>query len=109
MTPDPAPLRVDIHCHMGQMARPCQEPDRFSFEPAGKPLSLDAYLSPRMNNSIGMRAAKWFFGVPRRLPLQETDAAMETILLRHILNAELLDRAVVLAFDQYHNTDGQAV
>jgi len=109
VTSDPAPLRVDIHCHMGQIAKPCQEHDRFSFEPAGKPLSLDAYLSPRMNNSIGMRAAKWFFGLPRGLPPRETDAAMETTLLRHILNARLLDRAVVLAFDQYHTTDGQAV
>jgi len=56
-----------------------------------------------------MRIAKRFFGLPRGLPLAETDAAMEQTLLQHILGAELLDRAVVLAFDQYHTVEGKPV
>ena len=109
MTPNAAPMRVDFHCHMGQTARPCQDHDRFGFEPADQPPHLDAYISPRMSGSIGMKIAKRFFGLPRGLPPAETDAAMEKILLRHILGAELIDRAVVLAFDQYHSDDGQPV
>lgn len=106
---DSAALKVDVHCHVGQAARPCQEHERFSFEPADGPPWLDAYMSPRMTGSIGMWMARRCFGVSRGLPAREMDAAIEDTLLRHILEARLVDRAVVLAFDQYHRVDGQPV
>ena len=102
-------MRVDAHCHIGQRHRPCQPTHRFSFEPVDQYVSYDAYLSDRIYHGIVMRLAKWIFKLDRHRSEQEIDAAIERILLEHILGATQLDRVVVLAFDQYHTHAGDAI
>lgn len=103
-------MRIDVHCHIGQRCRPCQPNNRFSFEPAQQYAPYDAYFSDCLNRSIAMRLARWHFGLSR-LPetTGEHDAAMERILLTHIVETTWVDRVVVLAFDQYHTTDGEPI
>jgi predicted TIM-barrel fold metal-dependent hydrolase len=98
------PLRIDVHCHVGLHALPCQHQDRFSFEPPGQYAPYDAYFSPRLQRTIGMKLARWIFELKG-----PDDTALEKILLDQILGANEIDRAVVLAFDQHHTTDGKAL
>jgi uncharacterized protein len=100
------PMLVDVHCHVGQRARPCQEQDRFSFEPAGAYAPSDAYMSDRIYKGLGGAIARWAFGVRSGWTEQEVDAHIEAKLLEHILGARGVDRIVILAFDQYHRNDG---
>ena len=102
-------MHVDVHCHVGQRTRACQPDERFGFEPLGRYSPYDAYFSDRINSSIGMRVAKWYFGVPKTTSAKAADAAAEHKLLEHILGSRLVDRVVVLAFDQYHTSAGQAL
>ncbi len=102
------PPRVDVHCHIAQRRRPCQLEDRFSFEPPSYAGS-DAYLADPFFNGIGMRLARWFFRLSSKLSPEELDARIEAILLEHLLGASSIDRAVLLAFDQYHDNDGHAM
>jgi predicted TIM-barrel fold metal-dependent hydrolase len=96
---------VDVHCHVGQRAKAHQPEGRFSFEPVDY-APHDAYLSDRLYGGFGMRVAKWWFGLPDAAPVAEVDAKIEATLLQHILSARLVDRVVLLAFDQYHQNDG---
>jgi len=100
-------MRVDIHCHMGQLRRPPAVADRFSFEPAGTYAPYDAYFSDPLAGSLGMRLAAWHFRLPVRAGGDHLDEAIEAVNLRHILGATTIDRAVVLAMDQYHTDDGR--
>ena len=65
--PTPGSTFVDVHCHVGQRARPCQEQDRFSFEPPGVYAPFDAYMSDRIYNGLGGVVSRWYFGGARRL------------------------------------------
>ncbi len=58
-----------------------------------------------------MRVAPWYLGLPQQQGTQDggTDAALEGMLLGHILGATRIDRVVVLAFDQYHTSGGEPV
>lgn len=100
-------MRVDVHCHMGQRARPPAAADRFSFEPAGAYAPFDAYFSDPLAGSLAMRLAARHFGLPARARTEQLDQAIEAVNLRHILGAVTIDRAVVLAMDQYHTDDGR--
>lgn len=51
-----------------------------------------------------MKLARWIFELKG-----PDDTALEKILLDQILGAKEIDRAVVLAFDQHHTSDGQAL
>ena len=97
---------VDVHCHVGQRARPCQAQNRFSFEPAGVYAPFDAYMSDRIYNGLGGKVSRWYFGVRGGRTDQQNDALIEKKLMEQILDAERIDRTVILAFDQYHRTDG---
>ncbi|NLX12217.1 MAG: hypothetical protein GXY44_00995 [Phycisphaerales bacterium] len=99
-------MRIDVHCHIGQRFRPCQPNGRFCFEPADGYAGCDAYLSDRLYNNIGMTLVKWRLGL-NQLAADEADQRLEAWLLAHILGSRLLDRAVILAFDQVHTTSGQ--
>lgn len=100
---------VDIHCHIGQRARPCQPRDRFSFEPAETYAPFDAYVSDRLYRGIGGMLIRRFFGIRREWSAEQADAFIEAKLLEQLLGTKRVDRAVVLAFDQYHRQDGACV
>lgn len=100
-------MRVDVHCHIGQRRRVCGDEGRFSFEPPGGHALSDAYLSDVMYHGLAMRLARWHFGIDSDVSEQDFDAAIERILLDHILSAQGIDRVVLLAFDQYHTDDGR--
>lgn len=104
-----APPRVDVHCHLGQIARPMDAERPFRFEPIDDPVRHDAYMSPMMAGGLSMRLGRWFFGAPRTGDSRADDQCIEQRLLEHVLGATRLDRVVVLAFDQYHTDDGQPV
>lgn len=99
-------MLVDVHCHVGQRARPCQHLDRFTFEPALTYSPFDAYLSDRLYKGLGGLIARWFFGIRREWTEQKADAHIETRMLAQILSVKRVDRVVVLAFDQCHCDDG---
>jgi uncharacterized protein len=99
------PILVDAHCHIGQRARPCQEQNRFSFEPPAY-APFDAYMSDPIYQGLGGAVARWAFGVRKGWTEQETDAHVEAKLLEQILGATRVDRSVILALDQYHRDDG---
>ncbi len=101
-------MRIDVHCHIGQRFRPCQPDNRFGFEPTHGYTDCDAYLSDRLYNNAGMALVKWYLGL-NRLSAAEADQRLENLLLQHILKSQLLDRAVVLAFDQIHTNAGKAI
>jgi uncharacterized protein len=101
--------RVDVHCHVGLRARPCQEHDRFTFEPALIYSHYDAYVSDRLYCGLGGAVARWYFGVGRKWNEQRADTHIEARMLEHLLGASSVDRAVVLAFDQYHGNDGTCI
>lgn len=101
-------MRVDVHCHIGQRKRQCCDEGRFSFEPPGRYAPCDSYFSDVIYRSIFMSMARWHFrlGGRRKTSEQDFDARIERILLEHILDAENIDRVILLAFDQYHTDEG---
>lgn len=101
-------LRVDLHCHVGLRAGPCAVSGRFTFEPPDY-AGYDAYFADPFFNSLGMRVARRYFHLSPDRGMDELNARIERTLLSHILGATKIDRAVILAFDQYHTDDGQAV
>jgi uncharacterized protein len=111
--PETAPgcPRVDVHCHVGQRHRCCGDEGRFSFEPPGGYAPCDAYFSDVMYGGMAFRLARWYFELPRSRPETATqlDDTIERVLLQHIVGATRIDRVVVVAFDQYHTFDGQAL
>jgi uncharacterized protein len=104
-------MRVDIHCHMGQRRRQCGDEGRFTFEAPGQYAHCDAYFSDVLYRGPFLWLARWYFGLTGKAYASETDfdKAIERILLDHVTGAQSIDRAVVLAFDQYHTDDGKAV
>jgi predicted TIM-barrel fold metal-dependent hydrolase len=101
-------MRIDIHCHMSQAARPCRAKDRFPFEPPEDYAPYDSYWSHRfIRGRIGFEVSRWLLKVGRKPDIQEQDAEVEAALLRHLLGAKLVDRAVILAMDQYHTDAGE--
>ena len=97
---------IDLHCHVGQRAWPCQEQNRFSFEPASTYAPFDAYMSNRLYHGVNCAVGRWYFGVRGEWTDQQADAHVERKLMEHILGARRVDRIVVLALDQHHRTDG---
>lgn len=111
---------MDVHCHVGQKRRPAEPGERFSFEPAGPAKdgngqpsapgapAWDAYLSDRLTGGLSFRLARWWLGISSGSD-RETDEGIERLLLHHILGACQLERAVALAFDEYHTNEGEAL
>jgi uncharacterized protein len=104
--PASGPMLIDIHCHVGQRARPCQASDRFTFEPPLAYAPFDAYMSDPIYKGLTMTFARWCFGVRSGWSEQQVDVRIETKLLEQILGATRVDRVVILALDQYHESDG---
>jgi predicted TIM-barrel fold metal-dependent hydrolase len=98
-------MRVDIHCHIGQHQRTCDDAERFSFEPRNVYAPYDAYFSERLAHGIGMRVGKRLAGIPANV--EDADRRIESFLLKHILGSKELDRIVLLAMDQYHDDTGR--
>jgi predicted TIM-barrel fold metal-dependent hydrolase len=106
-------LIIDTHCHLALTRRKADDSiERFSFEPQGARAfsGYDSYLSDRMLGSILWRFLRWKLGIDGRLkPGEEMDAAIIKMNERHLLDAPSVDRFVLLAFDEYHTADGEAV
>ncbi len=104
---------VDVHCHVGLSARQVDASvPRFSFEQNGAlgTPGYDSYLSLRL-----ARRAVWFFvrrwlGIdPKLQPCAELDAQIQAVNQRHWSQMPSVDRLVLLAFDEYHDNDGNVI
>jgi len=102
-------LVVDVHFHVGASAARYPARPRFAFEKPAISDGYAAYLSPRILGKPLWRLLGRVLGLPTFKPGDELDRAMESITLRHFDQAPSVDRAVALAFDQYHTDDGHPV
>ncbi len=103
---------IDVHCHLGYSDL-LRQPDieRFAFEDDYRGADgRDSYFSTRM-----LRRPGWFFikrqlGVDPRLPPGPAlDEQIRTINEKHFAAATSVDRLCLLAFDAYHDDDGNAI
>jgi hypothetical protein len=104
---------IDTHCHLALTRHKADDSiERFSFEPQGARgfAGYDSYMSDRMIGSTLWRFLRWKLGIDGRLkPGEELDAAIIKMNERHLLGTSCVDRFVMLAFDEYHTADGEAV
>ena len=104
-------LVVDVHCHVSvRGCRATLEP-RFSFEQGGCGLdadgtAYDGYLSPRLRRRIGTILLPPLMGISRRLPDDAFDRAVLDKTYEHVSQSPSVDRAVLLAFDEYYAAEG---
>jgi predicted TIM-barrel fold metal-dependent hydrolase len=102
-------LVVDVHFHLGVTSARFNEPPHFTFEKPAISDGYAAYLSPRALSRLGFRVGRWLYGLGGLPPGEELDRRMERVAVENMDAAPSVDRAVALAFDQYHTADGQAV
>ncbi|HNQ23829.1 MAG TPA: amidohydrolase family protein [Phycisphaerae bacterium] len=103
---------VDVHCHLALPQRRVEAAvERFSFEPVGARgwPGHDAYLPPAR-----LRSPQWWFlgtklGLDMRAGVEQIDAATEAAFWQHVRNCPSVDRMVLLAFDEFHTTEGVAL
>ncbi len=101
---------IDCHCHYTFTARAAARGERFRFEPEFREgqAALDSFIAPRALRRITWRALRRMLGVPPQMPPGvELDAALERVYQRHLLDAEQIERFVLLAFDEYHDVHGR--
>ncbi len=109
---------VDVHCHYTLTRRAAQLADgatpleRFSFEPEieadGTP-ALDSFLAPRIFRRPIWSITPLLAGLgwkPR--PGPDFDRKLQAWYERHLLADGPIQRAVLLAFDRYHDDAGRA-
>lgn len=103
---------VDVHCHVGYSNMRFDTSIRhFSFESETTPGAdgCESYFSRRMLARPGWFFIKRWLGIDPSLPPGiELDAQIAAANDRHWRAAKSADRLVLLAFDAYHTTKGQA-
>lgn len=101
---------IDVHCHYTLTQRRATVADRFSFEPAardGRP-AYDSCLAPRTLHRRITPVLQRMYGLDTRLkPGAELDRHLEAWYARHLCADGPVDRAVLLAFDAYHDDAGR--
>ncbi len=102
-------MRIDVHCHIGYHRKNLPNANRFSFEPLEEYTPFDSYMSDRVFYSLGMRLLRMILRLPQSIPAEQQEELAQNHLLQQILHSHCIDRAVVLAFDQYHTTEGHAL
>jgi len=103
---------IDVHCHLGYSDLPRQsDGERFAFEDDYRGADgRESYFSTRM-----LRRPGWFFikrqlGVDPRLPPGPAlDRQIRAINEQHFAAAISVDRLCLLAFDAYHDDNGNAI
>jgi hypothetical protein len=100
-------MRVDLHCHLGYHRKNLTEVKRFSFEPLGGYASFDSYMSDLVFFSPGLRMLRLMLQIPPYIQAEQQEEFAQRLLLRQIIESFCIDRAVILAFDQYHTNDGK--
>lgn len=102
---------VDVHCHIGFSAKPVDgDGPRFEFERRGNSgdADLDSFMSPRLLSRPVWRILGHLMGIDTHLlPGADLDAAIDRINRQHFDGAKSVDRLVLLAFDRYHDDQGQ--
>lgn len=102
-------LVVDVHYHLGVTAAHFDAEPLFAFERPGLSDGFAAYLSPRALSRFGFRVGRWLYGLGGMPPGAALDRRMEQVAIETVDRSPSVDRAVALAFDQYHTDDGHPV
>lgn len=102
-------LVVDVHFHLGVTSARFDRDPHFAFEKPEFSDGFAAYLSPRALARLGFRVGRWLYGLGGLPPGDELDRRMERVAVENVDGAPGVDRAVALAFDQYHSNDGHPV
>lgn len=102
---------IDVHCHYtySQRAASRQIP-RFSFEPSEtqSPGAMDSFIAPRATKRLSFSIFQRLLGISPALPPGAAlDEQIEHVNTRHLLESRLVDRFVLLAFDEYHDSQGR--